>query len=153
MNSTPCCFSSRYRCVFSIFMVAGIVPIFPRVTSPTNASTPTWAVECRLSMDGAPQSARVACCRMEMAMAAAVGDLPVVHEAREAAQTVFGAFAKSIRKSPNCYAKIAVFCHGLPPGAKDARKKGFSNFCLSSSHAAGGGNGRSAGNKSRIANV
>jgi hypothetical protein len=35
-------------------------------------------------MDGAPQSARVACCRMEVAMAAAVGDLPVVHEAREA---------------------------------------------------------------------
>ena len=32
-------------------------------------------------MDGAPQAARVACCRP----AAAVVDLPVVHEAREAA--------------------------------------------------------------------
>jgi hypothetical protein len=28
-------------------------------------------------------------------------------------QTVFGAFAKSIPKSPNYYAKIAVFCGGL----------------------------------------
>jgi hypothetical protein len=40
---------------------------------------------CQLSMDGAPEAARVACCRMEAAMAAAVWDLPVVHEAREAA--------------------------------------------------------------------
>jgi hypothetical protein len=87
-SRSPSDITCRYRCVFSIFMVAGIIPIFPRVTSPTNASTPTWAVECRLSMDGAPQSARVACCRMEVAMAAAVGDLPVVHEAREAAPIV-----------------------------------------------------------------
>jgi hypothetical protein len=36
-------------------------------------------------MDGAPQAPRVVSCRMEAAMAAAVGDLPVVHEAREAA--------------------------------------------------------------------
>ena len=36
-------------------------------------------------MDGAPQAARVAYCRMEAAMTAAVVDLPIVHEAREAA--------------------------------------------------------------------
>jgi hypothetical protein len=55
-----------------------------RAGGPARAAGRPWAVECRLSMDGAPQSARVACCRMEVAMAAAVGDLPVVHEAREA---------------------------------------------------------------------
>jgi hypothetical protein len=33
--------TSRYRCVFSIFMVAGIVPILPRVSAPANASVPS----------------------------------------------------------------------------------------------------------------
>ncbi len=56
-----------------------------RAPRPSAGRWQPWAVECRLSMDGAPQAARVACCRMEAAMAAAVGDLPVVHEARDAA--------------------------------------------------------------------
>jgi hypothetical protein len=70
--------TSRYRCVFSIFMVAGIIPIFPRVSSPTNASTPTgdakrldigreWPEELRrlqqLKTEGLAQEIFSRCCR------------------------------------------------------------------------------------------
>jgi hypothetical protein len=58
-------------------------------------------------MDGAPQWARVACCRMEVAMAAAVGDLPVVHEAREAAPIVWFTAANGFRRLRKKHPEIA----------------------------------------------
>jgi hypothetical protein len=65
------------------------------LTNATNARARAWLAVCQASAgrrqaSGGPrvpgtQAPRVVSCRMEAAMAAAVGDLPVVHEAREAA--------------------------------------------------------------------